>query len=245
MSLLHKTAVITGASRGIGAAIARSFAQADCNLALIYRSSHTEASLLKEELQKYGAKINTYSCDVANYKEVEQTFKDIFADFGQIDILVNNAGITKDKLLAMMKEEDFDSVLDTNLKGAFNCCKQVYGPFLRQREGCIINISSVAGLMGNRGQTNYAASKAGLIGFTKSLAKELAPKGITVNAIAPGFIDTEMTENIDSQNPLLKAIPMARLGQPQDVAKLALFLAGDDATYITGEIIRVDGGLAM
>lgn len=245
MLLQHKTAVITGGSRGIGAAIAREYAKAGCQLALLYRSGSEQAETLRSELVTYNVRVECYVCDVSDYTMTAQTFQKILKDFGQIDILVNNAGITRDKLLPMMKESDFDQVLDINLKGAFNTMKQVYGPFLKQRSGKIINISSIAGLVGNVGQANYSASKAGLIGLTKSIAKELAAKGVTCNAIAPGFIATEMTENLADSNPMINHIPMKRFGSPEDVAHLALFLASSAADYITGEVIRVDGGLAM
>lgn len=245
MLLQHKTAVITGGSRGIGAAIAREYAKAGCDLALLYRSGTEQAEVLRSELVPYDVRVELYVCDVSDYTLTAQTFQQILKDFGQIDILVNNAGITRDKLLLMMKESDFDQVLDINLKGAFNTMKQVYGPFLKQRSGKIINISSIAGLVGNVGQANYSASKAGLIGLTKSIAKELAARGVTCNAIAPGFIATEMTENLADSNPLINHIPMKRFGSPEDVAHLALFLATSAADYITGEVIRVDGGLAM
>jgi len=245
MLLHHKVTVITGGSRGIGAAIARKFAEHGSDLALLFRSGLEQAESLQEELKAFSVRVELYTCDVADANQVQQTFRQILADFGQIDILVNNAGITRDKLLLTMKEADFTDVLDVNLKGAFHTVKQVYSPFLKQRSGRIINISSVSGLMGNPGQANYSASKAGLIGFTKSVAKELAGRGITCNAIAPGLIATEMTEGIGESNPLLGAIPMKRFGTPEEVANAALFLASPWSDYITGTVIRVDGGLAM
>lgn len=238
-----KTAIITGGSRGIGAAIAVKFASLGANIAVIYAGNQQAA----EEIccrcaQEYGIQAKAYRCDVASFEETRQTVAAVKADFGGAQILVNNAGITRDGLAAMMKEEDFDAVLATNLKGAFNMIRHCTGLFLRAREGCIINISSVSGLMGNAGQCNYAASKAGLIGLTKSVAKELAPKGIRCNAIAPGFIRTDMT-GTQEQNPLLSMIPLGRMGEAQEVADAAAYLAS--AGYVTGEVLRVDGGIAM
>ena len=187
-------------------------------------------------------KAASYACDVSNFEEVKETVAKIKEDFGTIHILVNNAGITRDGLIAMMKEEDFDKVIAVNLKGAFNMIRHTAGLFIRNREGCIINIASVAGIMGNAGQCNYAASKAGIIGLTKTIAKELAPKGVRCNAIAPGFIATDMTQN-QTDNPLIKMIPLGRMGRAEDVAEAAGYLA--TAEYVTGEVLRVDGGIAM
>ena len=192
-----------------------------------------------------GVKAEAYQCNVADAEQVAAVCKQIIKDFGGTDILVNNAGITKDKLVPMMKVPDFDSVVDTNLKGAFYMIKQLYPVFMKQKSGKIINISSVSGLMGNPGQTNYSASKAGLIGLTKSVAKELASRNVNCNAIAPGFVATDMTENLSENNALVDHIPMKRFAQPEDIANLALFLASDQSDYITGEVIRIDGGLAM
>ena len=192
--------------------------------------------------EETGVKARAYQCDVADFTAVKETVARIRADFGTVHILVNNAGITRDGLLAIMKEEDYDAVVDTNLKGAFNMIRHCAGLFIRNREGCIINITSVAGLMGNAGQCNYSASKAGLIGLTKSAARELAPKGIRCNAIAPGFIATDMTGS-QTDNPLLGTIPLGRMGEPEDVAEAAAYLA--TAKYVTGEVLRVDGGIAM
>ena len=183
-----------------------------------------------------------YRCDVSDYVQVKDIVAQIKKEFGTVNILVNNAGITRDGLLAMMKEDDFERVLDTNLKGAFNMIKHCSGIFIKNREGCIVNISSVSGIMGNAGQCNYAASKAGLIGLTKSVAKELAPRGVRCNAVAPGFIKTDMTEN-QIENPLLGMIPLGRMGNPQDVAEAVAYLVNAD--YVTGEVLRVDGGIAM
>ncbi len=240
--LKGKTAVVTGGSRGIGAAIACKFASLGANIAVIYAGNAAAAENVCRQCRQYGAEAAAYQCDVSDFSAVKDTVAKIRADFGTAQILVNNAGITRDGLLAMMKEEDFDAVLDTNLKGAFNMIRHMTGLFLRGREGCIINIASVAGLMGNAGQCNYSASKAGLIGLTKSVAKELAPKGVRCNAIAPGFIATDMTED-QADNPLVKMIPLGAMGSPEDVADAAAYLAG--ANYVTGEVLRVDGGIAM
>lgn len=243
--LQGKTAVITGGSRGIGAAICSLYAKNGANIALIYRTSQAKAEELQTQLAVLPVKVRIYQCNVADADQVGLTFQKIAADFGTIDILVNNAGITKDKLLLVMKEADFDEVLAVNLKGAFNTIKQVYPIFVKQKSGKIINISSVAGLSGNAGQANYSAAKAGLIGLTKTVAKELASRGVCCNAIAPGFITTEMTRAFSEDNRLAEQIPMKRFGKPEEVADLALFLASAQADYITGEVIRVDGGLAM
>ncbi len=243
--LKGKTAIVTGGSRGIGAAICKMFAQNGANIALLYAGNTQKAEETKAELLQMGVKAEAYQCNVADAEQVATVCKQIVTDFGSVDILVNNAGITKDKLVPMMKVPDFDSVVDTNLKGAFYMIKQVYPVMMKQRSGKIINISSVSGLMGNPGQANYSASKAGLVGLTKSVAKELAGRGVCCNAIAPGFIATDMTENLSENNQLKDFIPMKKFGTPQDVAKLALFLASDQSDYITGEVIRIDGGLAM
>jgi len=198
-----------------------------------------------EAARAHGATALAYQCDVSDFTAAKQTVSAILTAFGGVDILVNNAGITRDGLVFSMKEADYDAVLDTNLKGAFNMIRHCYGHFLKKKRGKIINITSVSGVIGNAGQANYAASKAGLIGLTKSVARELAPRGICCNAIAPGFIETEMTRNIDEENPLAAQIPLKRLGRAEEVAQAALFLAGDQASYITGEVLKVDGGLAM
>ncbi len=237
-----KTAVVTGGSRGIGAAIALEMARLGANVALVYAGNQTAAEAVRGQCAAYGVQARTYRCDVSSFQQTKDTVAAIKADFGSVHILVNNAGITRDGLLAMMKEEAYDAVLDTNLKGAFNMIRHCTGLFLRAKEGCIINISSVSGLVGNPGQCNYAASKAGLIGLTKSVAKELAPKGIRCNAIAPGFIQTDMTGS-QADNPLLAQIPLGAMGRPEDVAQAAAYLAC--AGYVTGEVLRVDGGLAM
>ena len=241
--LTGKTAIVTGGSRGIGAAIVYKLASMGAGIAVIYAGNRQAAETVCETCrQKYGVEARAYQCDVASFEETKSAVAAVKADFGSVHILVNNAGITRDGLLGMMKEEAFDAVLDTNLKGAFNMIRHCAGLFLRAKEGCIINISSVSGLMGNAGQCNYSASKAGLIGLTKSVAKELAPKGIRCNAIAPGFIRTDMTQT-QEHNPLLSMIPLGRMGEAEEVAEAAAYLA--TASYVTGEVLRVDGGIAM
>ena len=240
-----KTAIVTGGSRGIGAAICKRFAEQGANIALLYAGNTQKAGETKAALQEMGVKAEAYQCNVADAEQVAAVCKQIIKDFGGADILVNNAGITKDKLVPMMKVPDFDSVVDTNLKGAFYMIKQLYPVFMKQKSGKIINISSISGLIGNPGQANYSASKAGLIGLTKSIAKELASRNVNCNAIAPGFVATDMTENLSENNALVDHIPMKRFAQPEDIANLALFLASDQSDYITGEVIRIDGGLAM
>ena len=241
--LKGKTAIITGGSRGLGAAIACRFASMGADIAIIYSGSHRAAQDICQRCsEESGAKALAYQCDVADFEAVKETVAKIKEDFGTAHILVNNAGITCDGLIATMKEEDFDKVIDVNLKCAFNMIRHCTGFFIRNREGCIINISSVSGLMGNAGQSNYAASKAGLIGLTKSVAKELAARNIRCNAIAPGFIATDMTGD-QADNPLLKMIPLGRMGNPEDVAQAAAYLAV--AAYVTGEVLRIDGGIAM
>lgn len=240
--LTGKVAIVTGGSRGIGAAIARKLASMGANVALIYAGNQQAAEQVCSQCREYGVVAKAYRCDVSSFDQVKDTVAAVKSDFGTVHILVNNAGITKDGLIAMMKEESFDSVLDTNLKGAFQMIRHCAGIFLRNREGCIVNISSVSGLMGNAGQCNYSASKAGLIGLTKSVAKELAPKGIRCNAIAPGFIRTDMTDS-QTENPLVNLIPLGTMGEAEDVAEAAAYLI--TAKYVTGEVLRVDGGIAM
>lgn len=238
-----KTAVVTGGSRGIGEAIVYKLASMGANIAVIYAGNAAAAEkVCKKCGQRYSVEARAYQCNVADFSAVKEAVAKIRADFGAVQFLVNNAGITHDGLLAMMKEEDFDAVLNTNLKGALNMIRHMTGLFIRAREGCIINITSVSGMMGNAGQCNYSASKAGLIGLTKSVAKELAPKGIRCNAVAPGFIATDMTGN-QTDNPLLNMIPLGKMGEPEDVADAVAYLAA--AKYVTGEVLRVDGGIAM
>ena len=241
--LKGKTAIVTGGSRGIGAAIVSKLVSMGANIAVIYAGNQTAAEAVCEKCRKdHGVEAKLYQCNVASFEETKAAVAAIKADFGTVHILVNNAGVTKDGLLAMMSEGSWDAVLDTNLKGAFNMIRHCTGLFLRAKEGCIINISSVSGLMGNAGQCNYSASKAGLVGLTKSVAKELAPKGIRCNTIAPGFIRTDMT-GTQENNPLLSMIPLGRMGETEDVAEAAAYLA--TANYVTGEVLRVDGGIAM
>jgi len=241
--LKGKTAVVTGGSRGIGEAIVYKLASLGADVAIVYAGNTAAAEHVCEQCrQQHGVEAKAYRCDVADFAAAKDTVAKIKADFGTAQILVNNAGITRDGLLAMMKEEDFDAVVDTNLKGAFNMIRHMSGLFIRGREGCIINITSVSGMMGNAGQCNYSASKAGLIGLTKSVAKELAPKGIRCNAVAPGFIATDMTGS-QADNPLLSMIPLGKMGEAQDVADAVAYLA--TAPYVTGDVLRVDGGIAM
>lgn len=241
--LTGKTAIITGGSRGIGAAIALRFASMGANVAILYAGNTAAATAVCDACaQQYGVRASAYRCDVADDTAVRETVAAIKRDYGSVHILVNNAGITRDGLVLTMREADYDAVLDTNLKGAFHMIRHCAGMFLRSKEGVIVNISSVTGLMGNAGQTNYAASKAGLIGLTKSVARELAPKGIRCNAIAPGFIATDMTD-AQGENPLIQQIPLGRMGTPEDVADAAAYLA--EAAYVTGAVLRVDGGMAM
>ncbi|MGN0135553.1 3-oxoacyl-[acyl-carrier-protein] reductase [Anaerotignum sp.] len=241
--LKGKTAVVTGGSRGIGKAICLKFAENGADIAFLYAGNTVKAEETVKELEALGVKAKAYQCNVADADAAAAVVKEIVKDFGGIQILVNNAGITRDKLVPMMKAADFDAVVDTNLKGVFYMIKGVYPLFLKQKSGKIINISSVSGLTGNPGQANYSASKAGVIGLTKSVAKELASRGVCCNAIAPGFIATEMTEALENDT-LKEAIPMKRFGEAEEVAKLALFLASENSDYITGEVIRIDGGLA-
>ena len=245
MSLNGKTALVTGASRGIGRAIALRLAEDGANVAVIYAGSADKAEAVVNEITALGVNAKAYRCNVADSAAVNETVKAVTNDLGKIDILVNNAGITRDGLMLRMKDEDFDAVLDTNLKGAFNMIRACYSGFIRKKSGRIINISSVSGIMGNAGQANYSASKAGVIGLTKSVARVLASRGITCNAVAPGFIQTDMTENLGDNNPLLNSIPLGRMGKPEDIAAAVAFLASDSAAYITGEVLKVDGGLAI
>lgn len=239
--LVGQCALVTGGTRGIGKATALMLAEAGADVAVIGRSSGEETVKAIETL---GRKTKFYSCDVSDYGAVEAVVKAVAADFGKIDILVNNAGITKDMLLVQMEEADFDAVIDVNLKGCFHFMRHVSRQMMRKKYGRIINISSVAGLTGNGGQVNYAASKAGIIGMTKSAAKELAGRGITVNAVAPGLVETDMTKDLAGSG-LLQSVPAGRMGRPEEAASLVTYLASPDAAYITGEVIRIDGGLAM
>lgn len=245
MNLTGKTAMITGASSGIGRETALKLASLGADIAVVYIGPADPAQEVVAKIEEMGRKAVAYECDVSDAEQAKQTVKTAIKEFGGIDILVNNAGITRDGLALSMKEEDWDAVLNVNLKGAFNMIKACYSGFIRRRSGRIINISSVAGIMGNAGQANYSASKAGLIGLTKSIARELAERNINCNAIAPGFIQTGMTADITEKNPLLLGVPKKRMGKPEDIANAVAFLASDEAEYITGEVLRVDGGLAM
>ena len=240
-----KIVFVTGASRGIGKAIALEMAKNGADVAICYSSDGEAAEAVCTEIHALGRDAQAYRCDVSDYQQCSDTVKAAIAHFGRLDVLVNNAGITKDNLLLMMKEEEFDRVIATNLKGAFNMMKHVGAHFLKRKQGTIINIASVSGMMGNAGQANYAAAKAGLIGLTKTAARELAARGITCNAIAPGFITTDMTQQLtDKQREnIIATIPLKRMGQPEDIANLAVFLASPLAAYITGEVIKVDGGI--
>lgn len=244
--LKGKTAVITGASRGIGAAIAEKLASYGANTAILDIGNEDKAIELKSLIiEKYGVKAEIYHCDVTNFAACKETIEKVTVELGKVDILVNNAGITRDGLLMTMDDADFDAVLSTNLKGCFNMTKACSRWFIRSKYGKIINISSVSALSGIPGQANYSSSKAGIIALTKVTAKELGTKNVCCNAIAPGFIQTDMTKDLNKDDEFLKSIPLKRLGNPEDVANLAAFLASDLSGYITGEVIRIDGGLAM
>ena len=247
MSEEKKVALITGATRGIGREIALTLAEEGYNIALNYRKANEELEKLRKEIEEKGVKCLAVCGDVSNFEEVEKFVKEIILEFGRIDVLVNNAGITKDMLLMRMKKEDFESVVDVNLVGTFNVTKNVISYMMKARSGRIVNISSVVGISGNAGQTNYSASKAGIIGFTKSLAKEVASRNINVNAVAPGFIETNMTEVLKEEikEEIAKSIPLKRMGKAKDVANLVKFLVSEDSSYITGQVINVDGGMLM
>ena len=243
--LENKIALVTGAGRGIGRAIAIAFAKEGAEVIINYNGSEERAKEVKQTIEENGGKASIYKCNVSDFVACEAMIKDIVKEYGHLDILVNNAGITKDGLIMKMKEEDFDSVLNVNLKGTFNTIRHSARQMLKQRSGKIINISSVSGILGNVGQANYAASKAGVIGLTKTMARELGSRGITVNAIAPGFVDTEMTEVLSEEirENACKQIILGRFGKPEDIANTAVFLASDKADYITGQVISVDGGM--
>lgn len=242
-----KVAVVTGASRGIGKAIALRLAKENASVVINYNGSKEKAEEVVREIGEAGGTACAIQCDVSDFAACEAFFQEVTGRFGRVDILVNNAGVTRDGLLMKMSEEDFDKVVNTNLKGTFNCIRFVSRTMLRQKSGRIVNMSSVVGVAGNAGQANYAASKAGVIGLTKAAAKELASRGITVNAIAPGFIETDMTAVLSEKvrEATAAQIPMGHFGSPEDVADLAAFLASDEAKYITGQVIHVDGGMAM
>lgn len=247
MLLDGKTALVTGASRGIGRAIALRLAAEGASVAINYAGNTAKAEETKAAIEAAGGKAALFQADVSDSAKVEQMVAAVTEAFGTIDILVNNAGITRDGLLMRMKEEDFDAVLDTNLKGIFHVTKAVSKLMMKKRAGRIVNMASVVGIMGNAGQTNYAAAKAGVIGFTKSAAREFAARGITVNAVAPGFIATDMTAAMPekAKEATLAAIPLRRMGEPEDVANAVAFLVSDQASYITGQVVKVDGGMVM
>ncbi len=248
MTDARRSVIITGGSRGIGRAVALRFAQEKPRIILLHYDADDSAA--RETLEKatlQGADVESFKVDVSSYKEVEGLFKDILARFQKVDVLINNAGITKDALLMRMTEEEWDAVLQVNLKSVFNCTQVVIRSMVKQRGGRIVNVSSVVGQIGNPGQANYAASKAGIMGFTKTVAREVAARGITVNAVAPGFINTEMTAHLPEKvkTYFLQQIPVGRMGEPEEVAEVVYWLCSDAARYVTGQVIHVDGGLAM
>lgn len=245
--LKEKVAVVTGASRGIGKAIAMKLASMEVTVIVNYVGSKEKAESVVEEIKASGGKAEAIRCDVSDFKQCGEFFADVHKRFGRIDILVNNAGITRDGLTMAMKEEDFDDVIATNLKGAFNCIRFVSRIMAKQRYGKIINMSSVSGVTGNAGQINYSAAKAGVIGITKSVARELASRNVTVNAIAPGFIETDMTRELSEKvkEQAVTQIPLGRFGKPEEVAELTAFLASDNSGYITGQVFHIDGGMVM
>jgi len=248
MKLLEgKTVIVTGASRGIGRGIALKMAEHGADVAFTYRSSEDLALSLEKELQAMGIKAKAYRSDAADFEQAQQLVADVLETFGKVDVVVNNAGITKDNLLLRMSEKDFDDVIRVNLKSVFNMTKAVIRPMMKQRQGSIINISSIVGIRGNAGQANYAASKAGIIGFSKSVAQELGSRNIRCNVVAPGFIETEMTAALDEKvlEEWKKQIPLKRTGKPEDVANACVFLASHLSDYITGQMLTVDGGMVM
>ncbi|USK71607.1 3-oxoacyl-[acyl-carrier-protein] reductase [Peribacillus asahii] len=247
MMLEGKKVLVTGASRGIGREIALELARLGADVAVNYAGSEAKANEVVDEIKALGREALAIQCDVANSESVAEMVKATLEQFGRLDILVNNAGITRDNLLMRMKESEWDDVINTNLKGVFLCTKAVTRQMMKQRSGRIINIASIVGVSGNAGQANYVAAKAGVIGLTKTSAKELAPRGITVNAIAPGFISTDMTDELteEIQQAMLQQIPLARFGDPKDIASVAAFLASDASRYMTGQTLHVDGGMVM
>ncbi len=245
--LKEKIALVTGAGRGIGREIALTLAKNGATVIVNYNGSKASADEVVEEITKNGGKAEAIQCNVAGFAESEELVKTVLEKYKKVDILVNNAGITRDNLIMRMSEEDYDAVLDTNLKGTFNMIRHLSRSFIKQRSGKIINITSVSGVLGNAGQANYSASKAGVIGLTKSVARELASRGINVNAVAPGFIDTDMTKNMtdDAKKAVNEMIPMGKMGSAKDIADMVMFLASDNSDYITGQVICVDGGMAI
>ncbi len=247
LDLSGKSVLVTGGTRGIGRAIVEACAEAGARVAFTYRSSADTAEALKADLEKSGSEALALQSDAADFDAAQAAVDQVIEQWGSIDVLVNNAGVTRDNLLIRMGEDDWDAVIGTNLKSVFNACKAAYRPMMKQRAGSIVNISSVVGVMGNAGQANYAASKAGIIGFTKSLAKELGARGVTANVVAPGYVETDMTEALGdaAKEAMLGGIPLKRPATPEDIAAAVLFLASDAASYITGHVLHVDGGLAM
>ena len=247
MTLEGKVALVTGGSQGIGAAIAKKLASEGADIAILYVGNPAPAEEAVAAIEAMGRRVVCKVCDVSDFEATQSAVKEVMSELGGVDILVNNAGITRDKVLLAMTEADWDAVLDANLKGAFHCMRAAYRPMMKQKYGRVVNLSSIVGLRGNAGQANYAASKAGLIGLTKSMAKELAGRNVTVNAVAPGFIDTDMTAALPekARESMLASIPMGRLGQGEDVAKAVAFFAGDGAGYVTGQVLCVDGGMAV
>ena len=247
LSLAGKNALVTGGTRGIGRAIVEALARSGANVAFTYRSSSAEAEALQETLQELGVSAMALRSDAADFGAAEETVQAVVDAWGTLDVLVNNAGITRDGLLLRTREEDWDAVIGTNLKSVFNFCKAAYRPMMKQRTGKIVNMSSVVGVVGNPGQTNYAASKAGIIGFSKSLAKELGSRGITVNVVAPGYVDTDMTRSMPdaAKDAMLADVPLGRPASPDDIAACVVFLASNAADYVTGHVLHVDGGLAI
>jgi len=247
LDLTDKTVLVTGGTRGIGRAIVEAVAEAGARVAFTYRSSTEDADALRRALEARGTEVLAFQGNAADAEAAQTAVDAVLAAWGRLDVLVNNAGITRDNLMLRMSEDDWDAVLDTNLKSVFNFAKAAYRPMMKQRRGKIINLSSVVGVMGNPGQTNYAASKAGIIGFSKSLAKELGSRGVTVNVIAPGYVETDMTAALPekAREAMLAAVPLGRPATPQDIAAAVLFLAAPGADYITGHVLHVDGGLAM
>lgn len=245
--LQGKSVLVTGASRGIGRAIALEFAKQGANVAVNYAGSENKAQKVVEEILQLGVKGFKIQADVSNESDVKGMVKEVISQFGQLDILINNAGVNKDNLLMRMKESEFDQVINTNLKGAFLCTKAVTRQMMKQKAGRIINVASIVGVSGNPGQANYVAAKAGVIGLTKTTAKELASRNVLVNAVAPGFISTDMTDALteEQRKEMLSMIPLSKLGRPEDVAKVVRFLASEDANYITGQTIHIDGGMVM
>lgn len=243
----EKNVLVTGGTRGIGRAIVERFASEGANVAFTYRSSSEEADALVKELEAAGHSAKAFQADAADFGAAEAAVNDVISEWGSIDVIVNNAGVTRDNLMLRMSEEDFDAVVGTNLKSVFNYSKAAYRQMMRQRNGRIVNLSSIVGVMGNAGQTNYAASKAGIIGFSKSLAKELGARGVTVNVVAPGYVETDMTSALSdaARDAMLGSVPAGRPASPADIAAAVLFLASDEASYITGHVLHVDGGLAM